>query len=93
MREVLSGLDLDVRDQVPLLEDAYEREGRALAMELGHWSPRGNCVIADDLARHLARDNHRFSLRGGAPDCPRGDALAHGPPGRSDRQGESHRLE
>lgn len=53
VRRSLAGGVLEVIDLVPRLAEAYRQEGRALAAPLGHWSSRGNQLIAEVLADRL----------------------------------------
>jgi hypothetical protein len=41
-------------DLIPAQSDFFRREGLSLAMPFGHWTPRGNCLIAAELAQQLA---------------------------------------
>ena len=41
-------------DLIPAQSEYLRREGLSLTMPSGHWSPRGNCLIAAELARQLA---------------------------------------
>ena len=70
MRRRLRGIDLDVLDAAEFLIEAYAREGGALAMPLGHWSSRGNCLIAERIAEHLAATREGVSRREPRPACP-----------------------
>jgi len=46
--------NVDVVDLLPFLERRYTDEGKALTKQFGHWSGRGNCLIASQIAAHLA---------------------------------------
>jgi hypothetical protein len=47
--------DVEVLNLVHFIEQAYADEGAALTKPHGHWSGRGNCLIAGQIAKHLAR--------------------------------------
>ncbi len=68
-RRQLNLLDLDVLDLVGYLRKAYIQEGRTLLAPQGHWSGRGNCLAAGEIARHLRMHNPRVSLSRRRPDC------------------------
>jgi dolichol-phosphate mannosyltransferase len=51
--DAMRALGLDVLDLTGFLEEAYRAEGRELALPLGHWSARANCLIAERIAQHL----------------------------------------
>jgi hypothetical protein len=55
LNESLQHAPMDVLDQTGFLEQAYAREGAALMAEFGHWSERGNSLIAGQIAKHLAQ--------------------------------------
>ena len=55
MRRSVLELDVDTLDLVEYLARAYAIHDQALLAERGHWSPRGNCMIARRIAEHLAR--------------------------------------
>jgi hypothetical protein len=44
----------EVVDLIPAQSVFFRREGLSLAMPNGHWTPRGNCMIAAELAQQLA---------------------------------------
>jgi hypothetical protein len=52
-RALVTDTGLDVLDLSEFLEARWIVEGRALQMPGWHWSPRGNCLIAERIAGHL----------------------------------------
>jgi hypothetical protein len=69
LSEIASRNGFDLLDQVPSLVRAYAARPKALAMELGHWSGLGNCLIANPIAQHLASEDSKFKLQPNAPGC------------------------
>jgi hypothetical protein len=69
LRADLAPDGLDVLDLLDFLAQRLAAEGEALVMPAWHWSPRGNCLIAERLAAHLA-DGRGWQRRTPAPACP-----------------------
>ncbi len=55
IRHSLAEAEIDVVDLTEFLVDAVRKNGASLAEKRGHWSGRGNCLIAEQLAQHLAQ--------------------------------------
>jgi hypothetical protein len=51
-------VDADFLDLTNYLETTYTDEGDALTMKQGHWSGRGNSLIAQQIADHLSSKNN-----------------------------------
>lgn len=55
IREVLAASELDLLDLAPYLEERLTTTGRSLLAPHGHWSGKGNRLIAARIAEHLDR--------------------------------------
>jgi len=62
LRRAVTESGVDALDLVDVLKAAYKREGAALLTPLGHWSRRGNELLARRIAEHLARDGSAWRL-------------------------------
>ena len=50
-------------------QEGIDREGSALTMPRGHWSDRGNCLLARGMAEHLAKTGWGLA-EAGCPELP-----------------------
>ncbi len=55
MRDALHGMEIELIDLIPELEEAWLREGDTLAAPIAHWSDEGNRMIAKLLAKRMER--------------------------------------
>jgi hypothetical protein len=55
IRKTLRERDVDFLDLFPFLHEQYKQFGSELVATHGHWNARGNQLIADRIAAHLAQ--------------------------------------
>ena len=70
IRDALALPELDVLDLIDFLEARVAEEGRMLATTSWHWSPRGNCLISQQIADHLSQADSPWVRQPDAPACP-----------------------
>ena len=75
MRRTIRASGADVLDLIEYLRQAGRREGEAISAAMGHYTHKGNCLIAGQIAQHLSA-GHGYT-RGEAGhdvcDAPRPD--------------------
>jgi len=68
MRLAFGRMDIDTLDLTYMLEQVFERE-EAMVAPLGHWTGKGNCLIAESIALHLAAQDESLTLAVERPKC------------------------
>jgi hypothetical protein len=63
IRGMLQNRDVDFLDLFPYLREQYLQFGSELVASQGHWNARGNRLIADQIAAHLARRERTLESR------------------------------
>lgn len=69
MRQAFAAMEIDMLDLTYMLKNVFKRHGKKMVAPLGHWTGKGNCLIAESIAIHLAAQDDNLSLAADRPKC------------------------